>query len=193
MSLPFLFSGRPPAVRTLCLAVVLLTLSATERCSAAEVTFGGRDFPPLHNYSLQLPASWTVQPQKDKSSGADLGAHGPPGVSLSAFVVSNVLSPEAIMEKMITGSLEKKEPGYKLLEKGSLKNNAGQQAHFVRYQRDATSGFVWVDYYFQLAEKEVVILVFSFPSGDSTSVKSVIEAIFNSVKVAAASSPQSRG
>ena len=156
---------------------------------AAEVIFGGRDFPPLHNYSLQLPASWTVQPQEDKS----LGAHGPPGVSLSAFVISTVLSPEENMEKIITGSLQKKEPGYKVLEKGSLKNNASQQAHFVRYQRDATSGFVWVDYYFQLADKEVVILVFSFPSGDSKSVKSVIEAIFNSVKVAASSSPQSRG
>ena len=113
MSLPFLFSGRSPSVRTLSLAVVLLTLSATERCAAAEVTFGGPrpkqrpEFLPLHNYSLQLPGNWTVQPQEDRSVGRDLAAHGPPGVSLSAFVVSTVLSPEENMEKMITGNLEK--------------------------------------------------------------------------------------
>jgi hypothetical protein len=199
MSLPFLFSGRSPSVRTLSLAVVLLTLSATERCAAAEVTFGGPrpkqrpEFLPLHNYSLQLPGNWTVQPHEDRSVGRDLAAHGPPGVSLSAFLISTVLSPEANMEKVITGNLEKKEPGYKLLEKGSLKNNTGQQAHFVRYQNDATSGFVWVDYHCQLAEKEIVILVFSYPSADSQSAKSVIEAIFNSLKTVAASGPQSRG
>ena len=198
MSLPFLFSGRSSLVRTLGLAVLLLTLSATERCAAAEVTFGGPrpmqrpEFAPLHNYSLQLPANWTVQPREDRSVGADLAAHGPPGVSLSAFLISTVLSPEANMEKVITGTLEKK-PGYKFLEKGSLKNNPGQQAYFVRYQHDGASGFVWVDYHIQLAEKEIVILVFSYPSADSQSGKSVIEAIVNSLKIVAASGPQSRG
>ena len=160
-------------MRVLPLAVLLLGLGAIEPCTAAEVTVGG--------YSLQLPEGWEVQGQDAKS----LAAGEPGGMSLNAFAISTVLSPEENMQKMITDNLEKK-PGYKFLEKGSVKNSAGNQGCFVRYQRDATSGRVWVDYYFQVADKQILILVFGYPGANSTSVKGVIETIFNSVKVAAA-------
>jgi hypothetical protein len=169
----FFFSKIRLSRRVISFTAILLAFSTAELCSAAEATFG-----PGDRYSLQLPADWTAK-QNDKS----LAASGPPFVELNAYVVSTEHSPEQSMAKVVTDILEKK-PGFKLLEKGSVKTNAGRQANFIRYQRRAASELVWVDYYFQLAEKEVVRLVFAFRGADSESAKRDIEAILNSVKVA---------
>ena len=158
-------------------AVCLFALAFTDLCSAATATFG-----PGNKYSIELPDTWTAQLQKDQS----LGANGSGGLTLNAFIGSTETSPEALMEKIITRSTEKK-AGYKLIEKGTVKTKAGREAHLHRYQLDAKVGTeVWVDYYFQLAEQEVVILVFAFPSDAPKSIRGEIEAILNSVKVASA-------
>ncbi|MEY2562260.1 MAG: hypothetical protein QOH88_453 [Verrucomicrobiota bacterium] len=180
MSLPFLSPLSRRFGRIVGATVLLLALSAANLCLATEVKFG-----PGNKYSLQLPDSWTPpKVQKDGTFGAD----GPDGLSLNAMIGTTATAPEALMEKIIAGSTQKK-AGYKLLEKGPFKSAAGRKVQLHRYQLDGKDGpTVWVDYYFQLAQNEVVVLVFAFPSNIAKSPKSEIETILDSVKVASAAS-----
>jgi hypothetical protein len=159
--------------RLVATAAFLLALSLTALGSAAEATFGG-------HYTVQLPSSWTSRLDPTDNS---LGANGPGEVSLNAMVATTETAPEALMEKISTKSEEKK-AGYKLLEKGTVTSNSGHKANLHRYQLDAKDGpQMWIDYYFQLTPKEVVLLVFAFPMNSSTPPKKEIQAIFDSVKL----------
>lgn len=177
MSLPFRFHRSCLSGRMASAAALLIALFATEVCSAAEMTFSG-------NYSVQLPAGWKADAQEDKS----VIGQGPDGVSFGFKAYPSDISPEDYMEKAL-GNTEKR-PGYKLIEKGAVKSGAGRKAHLLRYELDSPKGReVVAKYYFQLVEKQVVVLLFSWLSGVPTkSPKSDIEAIFDSVKVGPASS-----
>lgn len=171
MSFPSFFSEIRLFKRIVGVAVLLLTFTATELCSAAEVTFSG-------NYSLQLPGDWAAKEQEDKSV---IGV-GPGEVSFQATVYRVNSSPENFMAQTLR--LTEKKPGFALIEKISLKTNPDRKAQRVRYEVDGPKGReAFVKYYFQIVEKQVVILIFQLPNFSSKSVKSDIEAIFNSVKV----------
>jgi hypothetical protein len=173
MILPILsLSDRRPG-RIVVAVAFLLALCSTRFCSAAEVSFGG-------NYSLQLPASWTAKPGKDK---AIVG--GTRGVNFSANAFPTKQSPEEIMENAI--GLTEKKAGYKLIEKGSVKSSAGLTASLFRFQlEEGGPAFMGVNYYFRVGENDVVALVFGIASDTPKSIKSEIEAIFNSVKMVSA-------
>jgi hypothetical protein len=158
----------------------LLALSLAGLCSAAEVAFGG-------HYTVQLPNGWT---SKLDPTDNTLGANGPGELTLNAMVATTETPPEALMEKIATRSTEKK-AGYKLLEKGVVTSTSGHKAHMHRYQLAAKDGpQMWIDYYFQLTEKEVVVLVFAFPMNSSVPPKKEIQAMFDSVKVATTTSKE---
>ena len=161
--------------RLVAATVVLFALSFAALCSAAEATFG-----PGRHYSVQLPDGWVSKlDEKDNT----LGANGPGRVTLNAMVATTETSPEALRDKITTRSTEKK-AGYKLLEKGTATSKSGHKAHVHRYQLDSNDGpQMWIDYYFQLAQKEVVLLVFAFPMDSAKPPKKEIEAILDSVKV----------
>lgn len=158
-------------------ALTLFALSFTELTAAAEETFG-----PNRHYSVQLPQGWvSTLDEKDNT----LGATGPGSVTLNAMVATTQTSPEGLMEKIITNS-EQKKAGYKLLEKGTVTSKSGHKAHLHRYQLDSKDGpQMWIDYFFQLTDKEVVVLVFAFPMNSATPPKKEIQSMFDSVKVTA--------
>lgn len=156
-------------------AALLIAFFATNVCSAAEATFSG-------NYSVQLPGGWKADGQADKS----VIGQGPEGVSFGFKAYPSDISPEEYMEKALANT--EKRPGYKLIEKGPIKSGGGPKAQLLRYELDSPKGReVVAKYYFQLVEKQVVVLLFSWLSGvPAKSPKSDIEAIFNSVKVVSA-------
>jgi hypothetical protein len=174
MSLPFTFAAPPVFGRVFGAAVLLLALSAPGLCFAAEKTFSD-------TYSVELPAGWTGDLQKDKSL---MGA-GPGGVSFGFKAYPSDVSPAEYVEKALANT--EKRPGYKLIEKTAVKTSPDRKALRIRYQTDGPKGTEsLVKFYFQLVDKEVVILLFQLPNFSSASAKNDIEAIFNSVKVATA-------
>ncbi len=157
----------------------LLVLSPVEICFAAEVTLADK-------YSVQLPEAWEVTLKEKKYLAGD----GPGGVVFSVGVRASDQSPEGLMEKDLGEILEKK-PGYKLIQKGPVQTSAGGKAQFIRYQESRPNGSAAnVEYFLQLAEKEIVLLRFTLPDFSSTSAKSEIEAIFNSIKFVTAAGPE---
>lgn len=153
-------------------AIFFFSFAATEVCSAAEMTFSDK-------YSVQLPAGWTGEKKPD---GSVIG-QSPADVGFGFKAYPSDIPPDEYMEKAIENTA--KRPGYKLLEKGPAKSSANHKAHILRYQLDDPKGpRLYAKYYFQLAEKEVVVLLFSWPTGLAKSPKSDIETIFDSVKLA---------
>jgi hypothetical protein len=154
-----------------------MVLSPSEFSFAGEVTFGLKG-----NYSLQLPEGWTAKPTKDGT----LSAKGPVGPWLKAAIFESERTAEGLMDMLVTEVTAKK-PGYKFLEKGSRKSSAGHNAYLFRFRLEEKKSTEWVEYYFQLAEKEVVLLSFAFRTGTGDSFKGDIDSIFNSVKIGAGS------
>lgn len=175
MSFPFFFSDVRLSTRIAGAAVLVFALAAPELCSAAEKTFGG-------NYSVQLPAGWSGELQEDKS----LIGQNADGITFGFKAYPSDISPEEYMAKAL-GNTEKR-AGYKLIEKGPVKSSGGRKAQLLRYQTDGKNGpEIAVKYYFQLVDKEVVVLLFSWVASAITkSPKADIETIFDSVKVATA-------
>ena len=151
-------------------AAFLFVFSLTALCSGAEATFSD-------NYVVQLPAGWPGDLQSDKS----LTGQTPDDVGFGFKAYPSDITAEEYVGKALANT--EKRPGFKLIEKGAVKNSAGQTAQFLRYQTDEKKGpQIFVKYYLQLLDKEVVVLLFTWPASHAKPPKTEVQATFNSVK-----------